>query len=95
MADIKIVGNDIWRGGERIGWIEGEWIKDRSGTRLGYFDDTYVYGADARKIAYVDGNYLNMYDGSAKVSSSDVGKEVEGGTRPELEKCAIYILFGD
>ena len=34
---VKIIGNDIWRGGEKIGWIEGDYVRDRDGKKLGLF----------------------------------------------------------
>jgi hypothetical protein len=94
---VKILGNDIWRGGEKIGWIDGDHIRDRDGKKLGYFEDKYVYNLDGRKIAYIEEDHLvSVGSGNeAKVDLDKVAEEVQGGVLSELGKCAVYVLLGD
>lgn len=92
---LKIIGKDIWRAGEKVGWIEGDHVYAHDGRKLGYFDADHVYGADGRKLAYVQGDHLFSYGGNSKVPLEGVSEEIEGGVLPEMGKCAIYVLLGD
>ncbi|MGB7957430.1 MAG: 4-fold beta flower protein [Minisyncoccia bacterium] len=94
---VKLIGNDVWRGSEKIGWIEGDYVRDRDGKKLGYFQDRFVYDMDAHKIAYIEGDYL-VSEGSgseARLNLEKVAEEVQGGVLSELGKCAVYVLLGD
>ena len=94
---VKLIGNDVWRASEKIGWIEGNYVRDRDGKRLGYFQDQYVYDANARKIAFIEGDYL-VSEGSgseAKIRLNQIAEEVQGGVLSEIGKCAVYMLLGD
>ena len=92
---LKIIGNDVWRSGEKVGWIEGDYIKDRDGKKLGYFQDKFVYDVNARKIAFIEEDYLvSQGSGSeAKINLDKVAEEVEGGVLSEIGKCAVYVLL--
>ncbi|MGC9603158.1 MAG: 4-fold beta flower protein [Minisyncoccia bacterium] len=92
---LKIIGHDIWREGQRVGWIDGYHIRAHDGKRLGYFDGDFVYGADGHKQAYIEGGYLHSESSStSKVSVDKINESIEGGMLPEIGKCAIYILIG-
>ena len=94
---IKILGNDLWRNGEKIGWIEGDHVRDRDGKKLGYFQDRFVYDMSGHKLAWIEEDYLvSQGSGSeAKLRLDQVAEEIEGGVLPELGKCAVYVLLGD
>ena len=94
---IKILGNDLWRNGEKIGWIEGDHVRDRDGKKLGYFQDRFVYDMSGHKLAWIEEDYLvSQGSGSeAKLRLDQVAEEIEGGVMPELAKCAVYVLLGD
>lgn len=91
---IKIVGNDLYRGGEKIGWLDGRYVRAHDGAKMGYFDNSRVYDENGNKLAYVEGDYLYSYSSGEKVSLNKVAKEVEGGIAPGIEKCAVYTIFG-
>jgi hypothetical protein len=94
---VKLIGNDVWRGSEKIGWIEGDYVRDRDGKRLGYFQSNYVYDADAHKIAFIEGDYL-ISEGSgseAKIGLDKIAEEIQGGVLSEIGKCAVYVLLGN
>ena len=90
---IKISGNDINRDGKKIGWIEGNDIRDYEGRKLGYFEENHVYNRDGRKVAYLENGYLVAQDGGTKVPLEKINREVVGGVLSEIEKCAIYMLL--
>jgi len=92
-----MVGNDILRGGKKIGWLRGNDIYDWNGKKLGYYHDSIgdVFSASGRKIAYLRGNYLETSDGYTKVRLDEVHREVSGGGISEIARAAIRILLGD
>jgi hypothetical protein len=93
---IKLIGNDIWRGDKKIGWIEENRIRDHDGKKLGYFEDKFVYSEDGHKVAYIEEDFLMPYGGStsSKILLEAVAEDVTGGTIPEIARAAIYILLG-
>ncbi len=93
---IKLQGNEIWRGGEKIGWIDGHHIFDRDGRKLGAFEENFVYNEDGKKVAYIQGDFLYAEGGSAdaKTSLEKIAEDVGGGVAAEICRAAIYILLG-
>ncbi|MBU6500921.1 MAG: hypothetical protein KGJ89_02245 [Patescibacteria group bacterium] len=92
---LKITGNDIFRAGEKIGWVEGSHVYAHDGKKLGYFSGNYIYGYDGRKIAYIEGDHLFSGGSGVKVPLEKISELIEGGILPEAGKCAIYVLLGD
>ncbi len=90
---IKMLGNDIYRNDEKIGWIEGNHIYAHDGKKIGYFDSQHIYGPDGDKVAYLDSQDLYDAAGNRKAHLEDVAAEIEG-ILPNSAKCAIYALFG-
>ena len=92
---LKITGNDIWRNGQKVGWIEENYIRAHDGKKLGYFGGNFIYGIDGHKLAYVEGDYLYSESSStAKVSLDKINEGIEGGMLPEVGKCAVYMFIG-
>lgn len=92
---LKIVGNDIMRNGEKIGWLENSHVFGREGEKLGRFDDKYVYGRDDEKQAYIEGDYLCPDKRNfPKIFLENLEKDVEGGF-PVIAKAAAYLLLGE
>ena len=93
---LKILGNDIWRGGEKIGFIESNHVRDHNNKKLGFFEGKFVYDEDGHKIAYIEGDHLfSSTGGNARVQLEEVNEKIVGGVLPEIGKCAIYVLLGD
>jgi hypothetical protein len=92
---VKLVGNDIYRGGEKIGWLQTPHIFAHDGKKLGYFEGIFVYNADARKIAYLEGNFLVPEGGGPKVPVQKIVEDVTGGVIPDIERAAIFVLLGN
>ncbi len=96
MHMIKIAGNDLWRGGKRIGWVEGNYIRAQDGKRLGYHYGNYIYAENGEKLAFIEGDYLcSEADFGKKIRLEAVNEALPGGILPEITKCAIYILLGN
>ncbi|GEM_PF-391898 len=91
---IKIEGNDILRGGEKIGWIEGNDVRAHDGKKLGYFEGNHVYNSLGERVAYINGDHLFSQGGSEmKMHLEKINEEIVGGVLPEIGKCAIYVLL--
>jgi len=92
---VKIVGNDVWRNGEKIGFIDGIHVRTHDGKRVGYFEGNYVYNEDGDRTAYIEEDHLVSYGGGARIPLDKVNESIEGGVLPEIGKCAIYVLLGN
>jgi len=92
---IKIVGQELWRGGEKIGWVEERHIFAHDGRKVGYFENNFVYNMDGHKLAYIEGDHLISYGSNSKVGLEHVNENIQGGVLDELGKCAVYVLLGD
>lgn len=93
---IKINGHELWRGGEKIGWIEENHIIAHGGKKMGFYSGNHIYGSDGGKLAFVEGNHL--YSGSGmdeKIDLEKVNESIVGGVVPEICKCAVYVLLGN
>ena len=91
---IKIVGNDIMRGGEKIGLIEGNDIVDENGNKLGYFTGNSIFAVDGRRLGSLAGNVLKTVTGG-KFDIDDNRRVVTGGTVSDLARVAIRLLLGE
>ena len=93
---VKIDGNNVYRGGDKIGFISGNYIYDHDGNKIGYFEDNYVYDREGNRQAYIEEEYLVSYSGdSSKILLDKINESVEGGVLSEIGKCAVYVLLGD
>lgn len=91
---LKIVNNDIWRGMEKIGWLEGNDVYDSEGRKLGYFSDNDIYDADGRKIAYLKDDDV-FSTGGKKLDVSEINREIQGSVASSLERAAVRMLLGN
>lgn len=90
---LKLLGNDIYRETEKLGWIEGNHIFAHDGKKLGYFDVNHIYDANTDKLAYIEDNELFDASGSHKAHLDEVTESIEGMASTPT-KCAIYVLIG-
>jgi len=91
---MKIYDNKIWRDGEKIGWIDGNHIRNHDDQKLGYFQDNFIYNMEGRKVAYILENELKFENGNESIQLEHINSEIEG-TAPLLEKCAVHVLMED
>lgn len=92
---IKITGNDIKRGGVKLGWIEGNDIRDHLGQKLGYFSSNDIYRANGAKVGFIDGNNLYIVNGPSIRLDDLRERHVNGGNVSDLIRAAVMILVGD
>lgn len=91
---IHIEGHELWRGGEKIGYLEGEKIYSHEAHKLGWVDEDHIYDHSGRKIAWIEGNHAETPDGS-KMELDDIHEHVEGGAISGALRTAIYLFLGD
>ncbi|MDR3402403.1 MAG: hypothetical protein P4L99_07885, partial [Chthoniobacter sp.] len=82
----------IWNNGEKIGWIEGNHVRDMGDRRLGYFENNFVYNMEGRKVAYILENELRYENDTPAAELERVNEEIEGSF-PILTKCAVKVLL--
>jgi len=92
---LKIIGNDIYRGGEKIGWVESGHIFAKDGKKLGYFSGEAVFDPLGNKLAYISGDFLYAQSGKTKIPLEKISEEIVGGVFEEIAKGAIFVLLGD
>lgn len=92
---LKIVGNDIYRSGEKVGWASGNDIYGKDGGKLGYFLSNDIYNYDGLKLGYVGGDYIKTSDGRGLRLDDNRTHHVTGGSASDLERAAIRLLLGD
>ena len=91
---IKIVGNNIWRGGEKIGWLQDDNVYSHENRKIGYFSDNDIYNQEGRKVGYIEGDYIKTVDGK-EIRLEDNREHVVGGSISDLARAAIRLLLGD
>lgn len=92
---INIIGNEIRRDNEIIGYIDGNYIRNHKNERVGYFEENYVRDANTNKLGYIDGEYFySQTSRSSFVELDKINAGISGGVIPEIGKCAIYELLG-
>lgn len=93
---ITIKGNDIWRGGEKIGWISGNDIFNADGIKIGYFSESAedIFNKSGRKIGYIENSKVKRIDGSP-IDLNDIQRQVQGGTLSSIARAAIRLLLGE
>lgn len=92
---IKIIENDIFRGGEKIGYIRGNEIWEISGNKIGYYRGDEIYNYKGVKIGYIDAGYIKYENGNRKISFQENKNRIIGETIPDICRAAIRLLFGD
>ena len=94
---LKIRENDIYRGGEKIGYIRRNDLFDRDGDKLGYWSESAgdIFDRSGKKIGYTEGNHLKDAHGGTVAKLSDIHAHISGGSYDDLVRAAIRMLLGD
>ena len=87
-----VIDGKVWHNGQKIGWVDGEHIRDMEGKKLGYFQNGFVYNESGYKEAYIEENELHYENGMSASVLEHINEEIEGNI-PILEKCAIKVLL--
>jgi len=91
---LKIIGNDITRGGKKIGYVTENDVYDEHGRKVGYFTSNDVYDASGHKRGYLEGDSIHLTEGKT-IRISENHKDVEGGSLSDLARAAVRLLLGD
>ena len=92
---IKVIGNDFWRGGQKVGFLSGDHIIDHEGTKIGNIMGDHIYDKHGNKVAFIEGDYIYIINPSRKIRIEDNNQEVFGGTLTSIQKAAARVLFGE
>lgn len=91
---IKILDNELWRGSDKIGWLEINAIFDENGRKVGYFHGNDIFDGDGDKVGYVVNNRIHDMHGR-EIYLDDVREKIGGGSAPDIVRAAVYLLIGD
>jgi hypothetical protein len=91
---IKVEGRNIWRNGEKIGYIGSGHVIDHAGEKIGAYTQENIYDRTGHKVASITDDYVYVV-GSSKIRIEDIIKEVPGGTLTNIERAAVRILLGE
>lgn len=92
---IKIIGNNIWRGGEKVGWLQGDYVYSHDGRKLGYSEGSNVYNMSGHKIGYIEGDEIHSTADDRVTRLEDNHGHVVGGEISDVARAAIRLLLGD
>lgn len=93
---VNVIGNDIWRGGKKIGYINGNDIWSHDNKKLGYVSGNHVYSAaNNRKLLYLEGDFIKDPNGNEKMRIEDNHEHVIGGEISDVHRAAVRELLGD
>lgn len=92
---LKIVGNDIWRSGTKIGYIQAERIYNYEGRKVGYFTSNDIYTADGHKRGYLRGNLLEIVGDGTTVELDNIREKIGGGSISDIARATIFLVLGD
>ncbi len=89
-------GNDIMRGGLKIGYIESNHIFNHEGKKIGYVSGNMIFDHMAKKIAYLEGEFVYTVASSLKkVRIEDEIMNINAGLLSDVMRVAIKFFFGD
>lgn len=91
---IHISGNDIYRSGTKIGYIQGNDIWSYDGNKMGYIEGSRVFSAAGKKVAWLEGEYIHT-ENDRKIRIADNNQYVSGGDAPSAYRAAIRVLLED
>ena len=92
---IKIIRNDIFRNGEKIGYIKENDIIELNGKKLGYYVGDDIYDYYRKKIGYLENGYIKYQNGDRKISILENKSRISGESISDVCRAAIRLLFGD
>ncbi|MDO8504331.1 MAG: hypothetical protein Q7S36_00560 [Candidatus Liptonbacteria bacterium] len=94
MIDVR--GNELWRGGQKIGYISDNDIFSNEGKKLGYVSGNAVYNAhDNKKLAYLQGNFVYDPVSGKKIEIEENREHVVGGQLSDVYRAAVRMFLGD
>ncbi len=91
---IKIEGHRVWRGGDKIGYVEGNHLYNEDGERVGYWSGDSLYDMKGDRLLRVRENRVIDRNGEEH-HLDDLIEDIPSASMPELARLAIKTFFGD
>ncbi len=91
---IHVSGNDIYRSGTKIGYIQENGIWSYDGHKRGYFSGNDIFNAGGMKVAWLEGEYIHTENGR-DIRIAENNQHVSEGDKSDACRAAIRILLGD
>ena len=90
---ITIVGKEILRAGQRIGYLQGNDIFSHANIKLGYVQGNHIFVHENHKLAWLENDYIKTADGqSIRVEANN--QQITGGEISDIQRAAIRFLLG-
>ena len=91
MADHKFDGTELRLRGSKIGYIDGNYIRDSHGSRVGQLDGRYIRDSHGSRVAEFDGHVIRDGHGNRIATIDDVKKQIDGVGGNSL--VALWVLL--
>ena len=93
---IHVSGNEIYRGGKKIGNLRGNDVWSYDGNKMGYIEESAgdIFNSSGRKVAWLEGDYIRtVSDRNIRITENN--NYVSGGALSSAYRAGIRILLGD
>ncbi len=90
---IRIEGNHIWRGTDKIGWVEGNHLYNEEGDRVGYWSGDALYDIHGNRLLHIHNNRV-IDRGGKEAHLDDVIETIPSASMSEIARVAIKTFFG-
>ncbi len=91
---IRIEGHRVWRGADKIGYVEGNHLYNEDGHKVGYWSGNELYDHSGKRLLRIEGNRIVSAEGSG-THLDDVIEDIPSATLPDIARVAIKTFFGD
>jgi hypothetical protein len=92
---IQIRGTDIYRAGQKIGYVEGNHIFSHEGKKLGFVEGNHIYNSNNQKLGYLEGDKIYDSTGKQHISIEANQQLIQGGEYSDTQRAAIRFLLGE
>jgi len=89
---VEVRGNDIYRAGVKIGWLNQNRLYDRTGKELGYFTSDAVYDVKGERLARIEGDYV--YAGGKRIELEQVIHGIAAIGLSDAARVAVSTFLG-
>ncbi len=90
---LEVRGIYVYRGGEKIGWVNSNSIYDHTGKKLGYFTTDAVYAINGARMAHIDGNHV--YFGGKSMDLEDLIDHIAAVNLSDPARVAVITFLGE
>jgi hypothetical protein len=87
-------GNQIWRGTEKVGWVDGHRLYDEHGKKIAAWDGDEIFNGQGERMLKVRGNDLVDKNGRSHGKLDDMLEAVPATEFSEMARVAIKLFLG-